>query len=232
MGKAKSLRVRLSQYRLAGRGEKMRRLVKKAFRLTWELCESELQACLREVELIQINRPPQNIASAYSFMYPLVGTRIEAGALWFCFTTVPAELPQYQFHGSFRSREVTATAFFALVRLLKYLGHPEKLSGEIPSYSYCMGFRRVPAMIASELQELLSGKSPQLLTTLFTRLLEHAGARAKASEVKEDLRSLRTFYETEAVPLRLVIEATGFEAYPVLQQQRDPLFLKAKLARP
>jgi excinuclease ABC subunit C len=230
VGKAAILRARLSTYRRAIRGAKERKLIAAASRITWEICASELDACLREVEAIQTQRPKKNISAAYSFMYPFVGAKEQVGALWLCFTTLPAELSDYQLFGAFRSREVTATAFFALTRLLKFIGHPEKSPANIPDYSYCFGFRRLPAQVYPELIELLKGFSPDLMETLFHRLLDHAGARAKATEVKTDLRDLRTFWRAEAVPLNQAIAATGFQSYPVSQAERDPLFLKASFA--
>jgi predicted GIY-YIG superfamily endonuclease len=227
VGKAANLRVRLSQYRRSKRGEKAYSLVKALTRITFEVCESELKACLLEVEYIQSRKPSRNVAAKYSFLYPLVGIRKEGSSLWLCLTTLPAQVADYQFHGAFRSRETTATAFFALVRLLKYIGHPERAPKEIPSYTYLFGLRRLPETLVLELENLLLGESPLFLETLFHTLLEKPSARANAAEIKEDLRDLRTFWATEALPLRKAIILTGHETYPIGQQERDPLFLKA-----
>lgn len=231
VGKAAVLRTRLSQYRRAKRGEKARKLMQLAVRISWEVCGSELEACLKELEVIQSKRPKKNVTAAFSFMYPFLGIRQDKSALWVCFTTLPAELPDYEMHGAFRSREVTATAFFALTRLLKYIGHPEKPPQDIPDYSYCFGFRRLPDSVRPQLADFLRGHSYDLLENLFGRLLNHAGARAKAAEVKEDLRTLRSFWREEAFALRRVIDATGHLSYPVLQAERDPLFLRAAFAK-
>lgn len=228
VGKAKNLRTRLGQYRRAKRREKMFKIVKASHRLTWEGCESDLAACLREVELIQTARPKKNVASAYSFRYPFLGIKVDGIVTVLCFSTVPASLPDFRFFGTFRSRENTTEALGALSRLLKYVGHPERIETDFPSYSYGYAFRRVPEAIRHEIEQLFLGHSNDLLGTLFTRLLEHAGARANAAEVKEDLRWLRTFWEEEARPLREAIERTQFAIYPVPQNERDPLFLRAK----
>ena len=71
VGKAGSLRRRLAQYRTAGRKKrerKRRALVKAAAAITWEVCESELAASLRELRLIQTFRPRRNVAGAFSFL--------------------------------------------------------------------------------------------------------------------------------------------------------------------
>jgi excinuclease UvrABC nuclease subunit len=231
VGKAVNLRVRLSQYRRAKRGEKSRKLVELAVRVTWESCESDLQACLREVELIQQLRPKKNVTAAYSFLYPLIGLKAQSPALWCCLTTVPVLNPNFTFHGAYRSRETTGSAFFALMRLLKYLGHPEKRDQEEPSYTYLFGFRRLPDQVIGEMDAFLRGRSEALLQTLFAKLLNHAGARQNAGQVKEDLRSLRTFWEEEAVPLCTAIERSAYPEYPVAQTDRDPVFLKANFLK-
>ena len=150
VGKAKSLRKRLAQYRDAKktrRHKKMRYLIENASRLEWEICESDLEASLKEARLIQKLRPPKNIAGAYSFLYPLVGIRSDEKCLYFCLTTLPEKFPNYTFHGCFRSRKVTGGAFFALMEILEYVGHPlsaKDLKSEgRAEYSYVFGFRQI-----------------------------------------------------------------------------------------
>ena len=127
VGKADNLRRRLAQYRTTGRRKKERKrraLVKAAARIIWEVCESGLDAALTEIRLIQTLRPPRNVTSAFSFLYPFVGIRVDEDETYFCFTTSPAAFPAFELHGAFRSREVTGEAFFSLMRLLHFVGHP------------------------------------------------------------------------------------------------------------
>src|SRR4051812_21776276 len=89
VGKAKDLRRRLRQYRNATRlkrDKKMVQTVKVAETLEWEICETELDASLREIRLIQEHRPKRNVAGAFSFRYPYLGLKEESGAT-FLFTT-------------------------------------------------------------------------------------------------------------------------------------------------
>src|SRR4051812_34525524 len=82
VGKAKNLKRRLGQYRNAKRRKKhlkMRRIVADAGRIEFEVCPSELDACLLEAKLIQELRPRWNTAGAFYFLYPLVGIRRENG---------------------------------------------------------------------------------------------------------------------------------------------------------
>ncbi len=228
VGKAKSLRRRLGEYRRSVRGEKGYKLVHAAASLTWEPCESDLDASLKEVSLIQTKKPAKNVASAYHFMYPYLGLKCEANVWWLCYSTKPETLPGYSFFGAFRSRGDTLEFLAALRAVLKYLGHEERGRHPFPAYSFGHAFRRLPEAIVTELQAFLRGESEQFLATVFDKLLNHAAARARAAEVKEDLRTLRRFYEAEAQPLGTVIRSTGYAVYPVPQTDRDPLFLKAR----
>ena len=55
---------------------------------------------------------------------PVRGRRADGDETYFCLTTSPEAFPAFMFHGAFRSREITREAFFRLVDLLRYVGHP------------------------------------------------------------------------------------------------------------
>ena len=236
IGKAANLRRRLAQYRLAGRRKaerKRRALVRAATRITWEVCESPLAAALAEIRLIQTLRPPRNVATAYPFLYPFVGLHVEGDETYFCLTTSPAAFPGVAFHGAFRSRDVTREAFYCLVDLLRYVGHPvprhrcRRLGAA--RHSVVRGFRRLPAGSAAGWAGLLRGESRAALEALALRLVEHAGARARRTEIRDALRAIARFFEEEACALARVRAATGFADYPVPQLARDLLFTQTRL---
>lgn len=233
VGKARDLRSRLAQYRTTRRAKKDRKrreLVKSAARIAWNVCESELDASLTEIRLIQALRPRENIAGAFPFMYPFIGIRADGREAHFCLTTSPEALPSFDYHGAFRSREVTGEAFFALMRLLRFVGHPIRRGRRdrlgMARHSYVFGFRRLPKDWPEMWSGLLRGASREALEHLCLRLLEHAGARARGAEIQEDLRSVQRFFDDEASPLAAAIVATGYESYPVPQRDRDVLFLQ------
>lgn len=236
IGKAANLRRRLAQYRLAGRRKaerKRRALVRAAARITWEVSESPLAAALAEIRLIQTLRPPGNVATAYPFLYPFVGLHVEGDETYFCLTTSPAAFPGVAFHGAFRSRDVTREAFYCLVELLRYVGHPvprhrcRRLGAA--RHSVVRGFRRLPAGSAAAWAGLLRGDSRAALEALALRLVEHAGARARRTEIRDALRAIARFFEEEACALARVRAATGFADYPVPQLARDLLFTQSRL---
>lgn len=238
VGKARNLRRRLAQYRATGRTKKDRKrraLVRSADCIDWQVCASELEASLTEVELIQTLRPKRNIAAAFSFLYPFIGIHVDGGDTRFCLTTSPEAFAAFDVHGAFRSRAITGEAFFALMRLLRFVAHPtarrrrDRQSG--PRHSHVYTFRRFPRDWPELWRALLRGVSRAALEELSLRLLDHAAARARGGEVEADLRALDRFFDAEASTLAEAIAATGYVGYPVPQRDRDALFLRYRDGR-
>jgi len=239
VGKAVNLRNRLRQYRLAKRRRrdwKMRSIVHAATRLEWEVAVDALAASVKEVELIQQLRPRGNVVSAYAFMYPFVGIRATRDVFYICTTTHQEAFQGWSLHGCFRSRAATGDAFFALMRLLAYLGHPvprSRLRPEIDvPHSRVFGFRQLPGCVTEGLDALFRGVDADCLPTLAMALLDKASARSRAADVKADLITLRNFWRDEARPLREAVATTGYEVWPVPQTERDPIFLRWRDAVP
>src|SRR6266550_171560 len=234
VGKAINLKRRLSQYRNTMRRKKHRRMrgiVKEAARIEIQCAESDLDACLTEAVLIQKLRPRWNIVGAYSFLYPLIGIRSANGDIEFCMTTTPEavlkECPGFEFHGAFRSRRVTGDAFFALMRLLTFVGHvnPANRRNRIPRYSYIFSFRRLPSNWAGVWASFYKGESALAMEELILKLVENTGARRRPSKVQEHLDELKRFWRHEVLTLAKVRNATGYTEWPVPQCQRDLVFL-------
>jgi hypothetical protein len=230
VGKARDLRRRLGQYRATGRikkDRKRRALVQAAARIDWQVCESELDALLTEIRHIQALAPQKNVAGAFPFLYPFIGIRADGGDVCFCLTTTPEAFAAFGLHGAFRSRAVTREAFFALVRLLRLVGHAVRLDrARLPRYSHAYTFRRLAPDSADMWADLLRGVSRRALVDLSLRLLEHPGARARSTAVEEDLRAVGRFFDEEAAPLAAAIAATGHLGHPVAQRDVDALFLR------
>jgi excinuclease ABC subunit C len=233
VGKARNLRRRLGQYRAARRikaHRKRRDLVRAAARIEWQVCASELEALLTEIRDIQAFAPRKNVAGAFPFLYPFVGVRADGADVRFCLTTAPDAFASFDLYGAFRSRVLTREAFFALMRLLRFVGHAEPRRrvdrASTPRYSHVYTFRRLPGGSAETWAALLRGSSRQALTDLSLRLLEHPAARARSAEVGKDLRLVGRLFDEEAAPLAAAIVATGHIGYPVAQRDRDTLFLK------
>jgi excinuclease ABC subunit C len=239
IGKAINLKRRLLQYRNTMRRKKhgrMRGIVKEAARIEIRCAETHLDACLTETMLIQKHRPRWNIVGAYSFLYPLVGIRSVNSDIEFCLTTAPDavlnEFPGFEFHGAFRSRRITGDAFFALMRLLKFVGHvnPSNSRNRMPRYSYLFSFRRLPLKWAETWSSFYKGESALALEELVLNLVENKGARRSSSKVQEHLDDLKRFWRNEVLTLARVRKATGCGDWPVPQSQRDLVFLSYREA--
>lgn len=237
VGKAKSLKRRLAQYKNAKRVKahrKMKSIIKDALKIEWEVCASETDAFLREAELIQKLRPKWNVAGAFSFLYPMIGLAKENGNFVLCLTTLPKEFPDFDFHGAYRSRGMTRDAFFSLVKLLHYIGHPvpkrELQKWEGRKYSYLYGFRQIPDEWTEGWNAFFKGESFELMEQLALALLENAGARAKATTIQDHLNDLKRFWRHEAKRLLRAREKVGFVPYPVSQEERDMLFIRYRAA--
>ena len=231
VGKAINLRRRVGQYRNVKRRRahrRMRRITQHAVRLEYELCDSELAALLRENALIQEHHPRWNQASAFHFLYPLIGIQQRAKTMAFCYTTHPEMFAGYDFHGAFRSREITQEAFFGLMKLLRFVVHPTQPDtlGTLPRYSYRYAFRQVPAEWPGLWGQFFRGQQREALEHLVMRLVDNAGARHQGPLVQEGLNQLHRFFQHEAIPLARVIHHTQHPEYPVSQRDRDRLFLQ------
>jgi GIY-YIG catalytic domain-containing protein len=233
VGKARNLRRRLAQYRTTRRTKKDRKrreLVRLADRIEWQACASELEASLTEIGLIQTLCPRRNVASAYPFLYPFIGIQVDGGDTRFCLTTSPEAFGAFELHGAFRSREVTREAFFALMRLLRFVGHPAPRRAQdrlrVPRHSHVFTFRRLPRDWAEPWTALLRGTSRAALEHLCLRLLEHEAACARREAIHADLEAVERFFEDEASTLARAIIATGYAGYPVPQRERDALCVR------
>ena len=238
VGKARNLRRRLAQYRSARRTKKDRKhraLVRSADRIEWQICASELEASLTEIGLIQGLRPRRNVAGAFPFMYPFIGIRIDGGDTSFCLTTSPAPFAGFDLYGAFRSRETMREAFFALMRLLRFVGHPTarplRHRFSVARHSHIRTFRRLPHDWPALWKTLLRGTSRAALEQLSLRLLEYDGACARRAAIHDDLRAVERFFDDEASALARAITVTGYVGYPVPQRDRDALFLRYRDAR-
>lgn len=211
----------------------MREIVKSATSIAFEECESELAAELREQALIQELTPRWNVAGAFSFLYPSIGLGTSArGHTQLAFTTSPGERSDLAWHGAYRSREITGEAFFALVRLTRRIGHGEKTRlRPRGTRTWSFEVRRMPSDFVESWSRFLRGESRDALSVLLVRLLEKPAARRDASTVQDDLDALERFYRHEAVRLADARRVVGDSRWPIPQEERDTLFIRARRLR-
>jgi predicted GIY-YIG superfamily endonuclease len=240
VGKAKNLRRRFLDYRSATKKKvhhKRRALVRAATSLCYEQLPTEEDALLREGELIRELRPAYNIDGAYTFLYPSLGVGWQDKRLLLCFTTEAERFGEarLEWFGCFRSRLRAKLAFDCLVELLSLIGHREK-STRLPLHprikgSRLVGFRQVPAELRAALTRFLAGEEAGLPGYLARLLLDKPRARRAATEVEEQLATLRAFYDTDTLRLRQALETVGEAGRHVGNAERDALFIRSAFLR-
>jgi excinuclease ABC subunit C len=247
VGKATSLRRRISQYRNASRKSehaRMRKVVAAGHRWEWETTRTHEEAELLEVKLIRELRPKFNLSAAFSHRYPYLGYRLDvaSGWCWFVLTSQEDKLPDaYQFHGVWRSRAPAEECFNALESLLKILGTPARrsdiysarsgLSGRLGRFDRAFAVRGLDPAWLDELSRLFQGESPEALATLAMTLLDSPLARKKSEWVEDQLKLIRGFYREEARPFHEARLSLGLKLWPVPQSQRDEITLLARQKR-
>lgn len=229
VGKAKNLRRRLGQYRNARRCKhhrKMRCILADAAKLEFEICASDLDALLLETNLIQTHRPRWNVAGAFSFLYPFMGVKRDVTGTYLCIVSNPEDAPGYSLHGAFRSRSMAEDTFNALTDLLCRVAHPLP-TRRLGRFGKCEGFRGLPLEWVDELERFFRGESRTAMESLVLSLIEapHRG-RNEPKKIQRSLDALRWFWKHEALPLKAAREKCQITSYPVLQTERDPLFIR------
>lgn len=235
VGKAKILRRRLQQYRNARRCKrhlKMRAILNEAHSIRLNPCHNNLEALLVENKLIQELKPRFNVAGAFSFLYPMIGTQQKGSTLYLVYTTSPKDFDGFSFYGAYRSRFITREGYFALLELLSYLGHREPrtaLKGfPVVKYAHVAGFRQINERWLKLIDSFLCGDSIEFLSEAVMALLERPMARRNSDEVQEKINNLKRFFRFETRALRQALAANGIAAKTISQKERDALFIKAR----
>jgi DNA polymerase III subunit epsilon len=138
IGKAKNLRRRVHSYftNSSGHSDKVLDLVRTVREVTYEQTGSELEAALREAELIRALKPPYNRLSKHlprvAFLKLTVGNPYPRLGL----TSKPGSDPSF-YIGPFRSREFAEKAQRLLARLFGLRTCPDNLS-PAPTFTPCL----------------------------------------------------------------------------------------------
>lgn len=238
VGKSNNLKRRLSGYRKNSRRKrfaKMRRIVRAAATLTWEVCTSNADALLREDALIKELKPVWNFAGTFFSTYPALGIRSPADQeLEICFAAAAKadqlEARSFRVFGTFRDRTLTSEAFSALKILFELLGHPEanlrKRYAQLPRGTSLVAFRRIESEWVDRLCAFLRGESADLLSELAAGLLDRPGARRRAGEVEDSLKTLKVFFRTEPAFLAEARSQGMIEGVFVPCEARDQLTIR------
>jgi excinuclease UvrABC nuclease subunit len=242
VGKATSLRRRLSQYRSATQQRKharMRKIVQSANRWEWQVADSVEQAELLELRWIQELDPKFNLTGAFSEIYPFFGVRAQAGKTWLMFShRLEAFGPGYQVYGAWRSRTRALEAFEAIDALISLIAValPRRecfslnagLSGKLEKAGKIVGYRNLSESWLKQLDLFLLGKSRAALEDLAFELLESRYAREHPAWVESRLKALRAFYREEASALSVARAKLQLAEWPIPQKKRDEITIQLR----
>lgn len=230
IGKAKNLRRRVSSYltNSASHSNKVLDLVRHVHALTYEQTGSELEAALREADLIRTLKPPYNRASTHlprvAFLKLDVANPYPRLAL-----TAKPRSDRALYIGPFRTRHFAARAQRLLARLLGLRTCQGHLS-PAPTYSPCLsgqtGACTAPcaARVSREayrarvtaLLRLLNGEDTSLRDTLMEKRTQLAAALRfeSAARIHQDLQLLDRIVHTHKRIHWIVTRAHAFLLLP------------------
>ncbi len=183
IGKAKSLKARLSSYRLLkpeGSPKNIVELLKRVRKIDWELHPSEEVAFRRERELIRALVPTYNIADAWEEEYLFIGLRRPSEQrLAFRLSSREKDLAEFHLHGCYTERRFTKSAYSALLRLIyaafqnnARFRFPAKLASFTPMYNYSLNIPDAKIW-ERRISDFLKGQKSHLVKILVDTLLKN-----------------------------------------------------------
>lgn len=128
VGKARDLKARLMSYQRARPNEASRkviRLIHRIRKITYELCDSEEAALLRENTLLRENQPPFNVQNTRPEWYAYVGLEADVHHITLAVEETQDDHPEFEYFGAFKGRAFLQRRLQAMMRWLWFIQHPE-----------------------------------------------------------------------------------------------------------
>lgn len=119
IGKAANLKKRLSSYFRKNVGEKVRQMLREATNLDWTETSSEVEAFLKEAELVKKHRPKYNVVLRDDKNYFYVGITKEEFPRIFV-THRPSQIKSFRYVGPFTNGAAIKTTLKLLRRVFPY----------------------------------------------------------------------------------------------------------------
>ncbi|MBC7691394.1 MAG: GIY-YIG nuclease family protein [Methylotenera sp.] len=215
IGKAKSLRTRLSCYfqMKPGRTEdRIMEMLEQVKFISWEEHPTEAQALLRENELLHAIRPPYNIADTHEDSYLYLGVKEVTSSdnaknpgaslkLEFRLSNCREISSQgFEVFGCFKHRSKIKVGYTALLRLIyacslsrPRFSYPAKISRASPPWIYQTEFPRAWEKL---LMDFLKGRSEALLHEFLEALLSNDNIpRFMWPSLQEDIEVVRALFK-------------------------------------
>jgi hypothetical protein len=235
VGKAKSLRDRVSSYKYVSPetgSRKLIRLVHAVERITWEICESDLAAQLRENFLLRTHRPKFNAVNVFPKAYCFFGTKVVDRRLEVCL--VREELPDVRLFGAFKSGSLP---YGALLRTLWILTTEQLALHKFPNgflSGTAPGNFAFPEMSDSEVRDdvhsFLDGEHANLLGRLDAMRARWPQALSlfETQFLEADRQMLADFFERVTRRSRLLRQDFKIEGPIIPQELLNDLLVQAR----
>ncbi|MCF7802311.1 MAG: nucleotide excision repair endonuclease [Candidatus Marinimicrobia bacterium] len=136
VGKAKDLKARLMSYQRARPNDaprKVIRLIHRVRKITYELCESEEAALLRENALLREHQPPFNVQNTRPEWYAYVGLEADLHHITLAVEESVDEHPEFEYFGAFKGRAFLQRRLQAVMRWLWFIQHPDSTFVDFPT---------------------------------------------------------------------------------------------------
>jgi hypothetical protein len=236
VGQSANLRARLRYYKNARperEPRKIIRLVNQAREIRIEKCATDVEARLREIDLIREHRPKYNRALTLSRTYSYFRVESEGNSVRLGLSMEHPEGESGRWTGAFRSHGLCCRALRAMGRVLwaeqnrieSAFHFPIWLSDGGKARDYALPHRSA-GEVEKEIRELLRGESPLFLTRV-----EALGRGTRdgflKSMIENDLLTL-TMFLAQAERTKSLREFRGNDSL-IPQQEMDSLSLRASL---
>jgi hypothetical protein len=244
IGKADSLKNRLSSYRRARPGgvpDHTLEMIELARDLRWEIHSSGPEALRREAELLEALRPPFNIAGTAPVYLvlglkpaPCLNKNRASRLVDFRLSHFPFD-EGYTLFGCFRAKRRVRRGYGALLRLLSAATgdqernyFPARLCGGSPPYLYRMQI--APELLRS-LDAFLRGENEELLHLILECLLTRKNLhRLMYAPLQRDIIAARAFFEAGPEETRRIVKRLRLKRH-FLSSQRLDRFLAERASR-
>lgn len=199
VGKSVNLRQRVSSYRYLQpekHSRKLIRLIHEVRHLSWEVCESDIAAQLRENFLLRTHRPKFNKANTYPKAYFFIAVAERSNGYALSLTREPD--PAEKIFGAFKVSAMHA--FAALLRWIWIQVHQPKSVHDFAPRMFTSRLRHffVPdQLLLADVEAFLDGTSKKLLE-LCPRKAEFAQTPFGEKLAEADLETLTQFFDKAA----------------------------------
>jgi len=234
VGQSKNLRARLATYRNANPEHLPRRIIRMVHlvaSITWEKCQTQGLARVRENELLRLHRPRFNRMNTYPQAYCFLALRWDGSRVELSLSRAATESACE--YGAFKSGAVYA--YVALLRLLwcatagsrSVSEYPRQLlTGKAPkmfSFQPARGGWQDAELLVRLLHEYFAGKASLLLEWFRAAIRTDASSLFHENLIKSDLELLQGFYEHGPKRLHRLKRIEGRGEELVRQDELDDL---------